>query len=1192
MSVAPLQLLIAPLRAIVLLIALVAMTPPAPAQGPIRPPLPTPAPAAEPPTAAELSARIAALDAAADLDEAARTTAKALYTDAIAELARAEEHAARAKAFAAAASEAPALLETIRAELAQPPPDAAPAAPEGATLAQLEQALAQASADLAAARQREQELAAEVDRAATRRSTLPDQIAAARQRLADLDARVAADAAPAAAEPDRARRALLLAQRHAAAREIEALGAELAREDAQRDLVPARRDIALRRSAQAEKTHGAWQVIVDRTRQAEAERAAREAERQRRRDAARRHEALAALAGSNADLAAARSGPGGITAKISAAEAELRDTIARLDTITAQFKSIRRRLSVTGVTAATGRVLQRQRASLPDPDGLRRRERELRDEASDASLRLFELDERRVGAGDVDTRVQEILAAVPPNQRDDAEPIARELVTAQRDLLDQSGRDYATYVDRLEQLTGKTRQLSELTRDFKAAIEERILWVRSVSGSIGDGVRATPAAVRWLLAPDAWREALASAREEIERRPRAIFGAVLILCVAAAGIWSRRELKRLAEMATRVRTQSVGQALAALVHSVIIALPLPLALGAAGWVLLQPARQPDVAIAVGHALRTAARILFPLMVIHTVLRPGGLCRAHLGWPEAGAALNRRHLRWFMAVIIPLAVIVVAMDRQDVSGLWSDGLGRMAFTAAMLAFAAFAALTLHPARPLVGHFMVHERGTWRYRLDRLVIGLVVGSPIALVILSWLGYYYTALDLERRLQWSIWLLVAVVLAYGILLRWLFLARRRLAIEEARRRRESARAASPAPPGEVAELPPIEEERIDIPAIDSQTRRLLRLAVAATALIGVLSIWSEIAPALRVLDRVQIWPRLAFTPLTEEAPPSLAPSGSAEGGTAAAPSPSPEAPAPAAGEVPLPSTLAGGATGDPDRAGGAATIVSLADVGLAILLVFLTVAAVRNVPGLVEIIILQRLPLDSGARYAMSTMIRYTILIVGISLACGMVGIRWSSVKWLAAALTFGLAFGLQEIFANFVSGLIILVERPVRVGDTVTIGTVSGTVTRIRMRATTIVDWDRKELIVPNRTLITDQVINWTLSDPTLRLAIPVSITYATEVAKAEAVLLRVARACEGVLADPPPQAVVVRFGDSSVDLELRVVIPSIEHMVSVRHVLHRAILTEFAAAGIEMPYPQRDLHIRSAPGLAEIVKKRE
>jgi potassium efflux system protein len=197
-------------------------------------------------------------------------------------------------------------------------------------------------------------------------------------------------------------------------------------------------------------------------------------------------------------------------------------------------------------------------------------------------------------------------------------------------------------------------------------------------------------------------------------------------------------------------------------------------------------------------------------------------------------------------------------------------------------------------------------------------------------------------------------------------------------------------------------------------------------------------------------------------------------------------------------------------------------------------------------------------------------------------GSVGIGWDTVQWLAAAMFVGLGFGLQEIFANFVSGLILLFERPIRVGDTVTVGEVTGSVTRIHMRATTLVTWDRTELIVPNREFITNQLVNWTLTDSVLRVIIKVGIAYGSDTKKAEELLHKVAAEHSDVLEDPKPRVVFTQFGDSSLDFELRVFVTDPELFRTISHPINNGIDREFKAAGIEIAFPQRDLHIRTSP----------
>ncbi len=255
-----------------------------------------------------------------------------------------------------------------------------------------------------------------------------------------------------------------------------------------------------------------------------------------------------------------------------------------------------------------------------------------------------------------------------------------------------------------------------------------------------------------------------------------------------------------------------------------------------------------------------------------------------------------------------------------------------------------------------------------------------------------------------------------------------------------------------------------------------------------------------------------------------------------------------------------------------------ITLAHLVTSLVTVGLTVAAARNLPGVLELLLLNRLPLDTGARYAQHTLLRYAITAVGILVTFGALGLRWSSIQWLVAALSVGLGFGLQEIVANFICGLIILFERPFRVGDVVTIGDQTGKVTRIQIRATTITDWDRRELIVPNKEFITGKLINWSLSDPITRVVVPVGVAYGSDTQATEKLLLKIARENLMVLSQPEPSAFFLGFGDNSLNFELRVFVRGLEYRLPVVHHLHLAIEREFRNAGINIAFPQRDIHL--------------
>jgi potassium efflux system protein len=241
---------------------------------------------------------------------------------------------------------------------------------------------------------------------------------------------------------------------------------------------------------------------------------------------------------------------------------------------------------------------------------------------------------------------------------------------------------------------------------------------------------------------------------------------------------------------------------------------------------------------------------------------------------------------------------------------------------------------------------------------------------------------------------------------------------------------------------------------------------------------------------------------------------------------------------------------------------------------------IVAARNLPGFIELAIPRRLTVERGSRYAINTLLRYLIIMLGVVMVLNLVGWRWSQIQWLVAALSVGLGFGLQEIVANFVSGLVILFERPVRVGDTITVGQLSGTVSRIRIRATTIVDWDRKEIIVPNKSFITEQVINWTLTDPITRVVIPVGVSYGSDVGKVHKIISETLPTLPLVLDEPLPKVYFTGFGESSLDFQVHVYLRHLTDRMPLIHEVHNGILKALRENGIEIPFPQRDLHIRS------------
>lgn len=222
--------------------------------------------------------------------------------------------------------------------------------------------------------------------------------------------------------------------------------------------------------------------------------------------------------------------------------------------------------------------------------------------------------------------------------------------------------------------------------------------------------------------------------------------------------------------------------------------------------------------------------------------------------------------------------------------------------------------------------------------------------------------------------------------------------------------------------------------------------------------------------------------------------------------------------------------------------------------------------------------RIHLPRGISYAISSLLNYIIVAVGFVLALGALGVDLTKLTILAGAFGVGIGFGLQSVVNNFVSGLILLFERPIHVGDVVEVGSISGEVRRIGIRASTVRTWQGAEIIVPNSQLVSDQLTNWTLSDRLRRIDLPVGVNYGASPKKVIEMLETVARAHPGVLQTPAPRAFFTGFGDSSINFELRSWTDQFGQWFQIRSELAAAVYDAGYAAGLSFPFPQREVRV--------------
>ncbi|MHC5347752.1 mechanosensitive channel MscK [Pseudomonas sp. A46] len=400
--------------------------------------------------------------------------------------------------------------------------------------------------------------------------------------------------------------------------------------------------------------------------------------------------------------------------------------------------------------------------------------------------------------------------------------------------------------------------------------------------------------------------------------------------------------------------------------------------------------------------------------------------------------------------------------------------------------------------------------------RLLIGVAFTLlPLAFIVAVGFGYYYTSLKLTDRLINTLYLLILVLLVEAAFVRGLGVAARRLAYQRVLAKRQ----AQPKENAEGDEVV-VEEPTLDIEQINQQSLRLIRLALLGVFIACLYLVWADLISVFAYLDQVTLYQYTSGT-------------------------------------------------------GAAATLVpiSLLDVLGALIIAGITIALARNLPGLLEVLVLSRLRLAQGSAYATTTLLSYAIAGLGFVTALSTLGVSWDKLQWLVAALSVGIGFGMQAIFANFISGLILLFERPVRIGDLVTIGTVTGTVNRIRIRATHITDSDRKEVIVPNQTFLTSQLINWTLTDTVTRIVLVYNVNRGADLELVRKLLLQATQENSRVLRDPAPSVQLKTYGASTLEHELK---------IYVRELGDRGLATDELNRRIDQLFEEHGINTSSVP----------
>jgi len=794
------------------------------------------------------------------------------------------------------------------------------------------------------------------------------------------------------------------------------------------------------------------------------------------------------------------------------------------------LSSINQKLQIAGMNQDLGEILIKEQNTLPKVSVLQSEISRLKKRISTSGLNQIQYAEEYKHLRDIDTYLTDFMKGVSQNEADMIRSELNDLALSRKALLNQVIELETSYSSVLAELDISLRKLIDVVKAYNTFLAENLLWMRSTKPVNIAMFKSLPSELERLLSTTNWVHTGNMLIEQFKSKFSLSFLFLLLFIL----IFMRGNFLRAAvatnEKIRSIRTDHFAYTIQAIVLTVLASLPLPLLLMTIGWQLSLAPEPTEFSNAVSAALLRVSPDFFYLLFFTDLAIPDGVVVKHFRWPAKVTDKLHHELKLFMVLILPaifITVYSVTLESVGISGV----LTLLGILCIVGSIGLFLFRTFTPGGGILSkyfdenadHLIVRLRFFWEKSFYALMI-LIVMQVL-------LGYIHTASMLTHNLFFTIWVIYSLVLIRGLLARWLLLVNRRLEVQAILARREEAKIAKEAIEkngennlGHDESVSEYDEPEVDLVDLSIKSRKLLHSLLFSAGAVGLWFIWSPLLPAFSFLNTISLWSSTVIVDGVKTIMP-----------------------------------------------------VTLGDLILSIIVIIITTIASRGLPALLEFILLQSKDTTLGGRYTATTLFRYVIVAVGTLFFFSIIGASWSQIQWLAAALSVGIGFGLQEIVANFISGLIILFERPIRVGDTVTVGTTTGIVTRIQIRATTITTWDRQELLVPNKEFITTQLLNWTLTDQIVRVVIPVGIAYGSDVPKAMKLMKEVADEHKDVLKSPESFVAFESFGDNALQLSLRAYLPSMENRVHSVTELNEMINNKFNEAGISIAFPQRDIH---------------
>lgn len=796
--------------------------------------------------------------------------------------------------------------------------------------------------------------------------------------------------------------------------------------------------------------------------------------------------------------------------------------------INSEFNSTKKKLEIAGLSQSLGPILLEQKNNLPDEHSFAKNEKSRDKQIARTGLLHLQHKDELLKMSDSEAYLEGLTLSLTEEKRQALRPDLENLANDRKALLKKMTGMESTYVRMLNDINFAEKNLQQGVRQYDTLLEKQLFWIRTATRVSWENIKKIPEHLMLFLFKDNWLNVYHSFISSLHDSTVRIWGVLFALILLLKSGRIKQLLIATGTELGKISTDKFSYTLKALFYTLILALPWPLITAFTGQQLKLSDDPSSFTLAVSAGLIWIVMPFFYLLFFRNMCLHGGLADIHFKWHKSIIQNLRRALGRLTITLLPALFLSTVVINQGF-GTTHAGPERLILIVTFTALSLFFFRLLKRDNGILSPLIKKNPHSLLSRYYLLWLLLVLIFALDMLFMIILGYVYTAAIIMKNFIYTVWFVFALIFIQQLILRWLLLSRRKLALKAAIKRRQADQALKEAQQqsDEAVQQGSIElkEPKIDLINLSNDSNKLLKTLLIIIGVFGLAGIWSEVLPALTIFDDISLWHTTGIINGVEKMIP-----------------------------------------------------VTIGDIGLGLLVGLLTIIGAKQVPSILEIILLQQPSITSGSRYAIKTITSYVIIGIGTFATLNILGAEWSKLQWLFAALSVGIGFGLQEIVANFISGIILLFERPIRVGDYVSVGNNEGIVSKIQIRATTILTFDRKELLVPNKEFITGQVLNLTLSDPTSRLIIPVGVAYGSDIPKARELLILAALENERVLTEPAPRVLFYNFGDNTLDMQLRCYIGDVDQRLSVISELNEAINSKFNAAGISIAFPQRDVHL--------------